>query len=81
MSRLIDGGAQSEMPRLDELGVLDELRVQVRTAPLPVIALSAQHGESEEKALGLRMQDYLTKPVQARSLTARVRAVLKRNNI
>jgi DNA-binding response OmpR family regulator len=67
-----------DMPRLDGFGVLDELRAQVRTAALPVIVLTAQHGESEEKALDLGAQDYLTKPVQTRSLTARVRAVLKR---
>ncbi len=47
---------------------------------LPVIVLTAQHGESEEKALDLGAQDYLTKPVQTRSLVARVRAVLKRVN-
>ncbi|HEY7635692.1 MAG TPA: type II/IV secretion system protein [Gemmatimonadales bacterium] len=67
-----------EMPRLDGLGVMEELRAQMRTATLPVIMLTAQHGESEEKALDLGAQDYLTKPVQTRSLVARVRAVLKR---
>jgi two-component system, OmpR family, KDP operon response regulator KdpE len=55
-------------------------RAQMRTASLPVIVLTAQHGESEEKALDLGAQDYLTKPVQTRSLVARVRAVLKRVN-
>ena len=65
------------MPRLDGLGVLEELRAQMRTASLPVIA---QHGESEEKALDLGAQDYLTKPVQTRSLVAPVRGVLKRVN-
>jgi type IV pilus assembly protein PilB len=69
-----------EMPRLDGLGVLEELRAQIRTASMPVIVLTAQHGESEEKALDLGAQDYLTKPVQTRSLVARVRAVLKRVN-
>jgi type IV pilus assembly protein PilB len=69
-----------DMPRLDGFGVLEELRAQMRTASLPVIVLTAQHGESEEKALDLGAQDYLTKPVQTRSLTARVRAVLKRIN-
>ena len=69
-----------EMPRLDGLGVLEELRAQMRTASLPVIVLTAHHGESEEKALDLGAQDYLTKPVQTRSLVARVRAVLKRVN-
>jgi PleD family two-component response regulator len=69
-----------EMPHLDGLGVLEELRAQIRTASLPVIVPTAQHGESEEKALDLGAQDYLTKPVQTRSLVARVRAVLKRVN-
>jgi type IV pilus assembly protein PilB len=67
-----------DMPRLDGLGVLEELRAQVRTACLPVIVLTAQHGETEEKALDLGAHDYLAKPVQTRSLVARVRAVLKR---
>ncbi len=67
-----------DMPRLDGLGVLEELRAQVKTACLPVIVLTAQHGDTEEKALDLGAQDYLGKPVQTRSLVARVRAVLKR---
>jgi len=67
-----------EMPRLDGLGVLEELRAQVRTAALPVIMLTGHTGDTEEKALDLGAQDYLTKPVQPRSLVARVKAVLKR---
>jgi CheY-like chemotaxis protein len=67
-----------DMPRLDGLGVLEELRAQVRTATLPVIMLTARNDEIEEKALDLGAQDYLTKPVQTRSLIARVKAVLKR---
>ncbi|MDQ3137457.1 MAG: response regulator [Gemmatimonadota bacterium] len=46
-----------DMPRLDGLGVLEELRAQMRTATVPVIMLTAQHGESEEKALDLGAQD------------------------
>jgi CheY-like chemotaxis protein len=69
-----------DMPRLDGLGVLEELRAQVRTACLPVIVLTASQGETEEKALDLGAHDYLRKPVQTRSLVARVRAVLKRVN-
>jgi DNA-binding response OmpR family regulator len=42
--------------------------------------LTAQHGESEEKALAFSARDDLTKPVQTRSLVARMRAVLKRVN-
>jgi CheY-like chemotaxis protein/energy-coupling factor transporter ATP-binding protein EcfA2 len=67
-----------DMPRLDGLGVLEELRAQVRTATVPVIMLTARNDETEEKALDLGAQDYLTKPVQTRSLIARVKAVLKR---
>jgi DNA-binding response OmpR family regulator len=36
-----------------------------------VIVLTAQHGESEEKALDLGAHDYLSEPVQTRSLVAR----------
>ena len=67
-----------DMPRLDGLGVLEELRAQMRTASLPVIMLTAHHDDTEEKALDLGAHDYLTKPVQTRSLVVRVRAVLKR---
>jgi type II secretory ATPase GspE/PulE/Tfp pilus assembly ATPase PilB-like protein/CheY-like chemotaxis protein len=67
-----------EMPRLNGLGVLEEIRAQMRTASLPVIVLTALQDDTEEKALDLGAQDYLTKPVQTRSLVARVRAVLKR---
>ena len=67
-----------EMPRLNGLGVLEEIRAQMRTASLPVIILTALQDDTEEKALDLGAQDYLTKPVQTRSLVARVRAVLKR---
>jgi type IV pilus assembly protein PilB len=67
-----------DIPRLNGLGVLEEVRAQMRTASLPVIVLTALQDDTEEKALDLGAQDYLTKPVQTRSLVARVRAVLKR---
>ena len=53
----------------------------MRTAGRPVIVLTAQHGESEEKALDPGAQDLLTRPVRTRSLVARMRAVLTRSNI
>ena len=67
-----------DMPRLDGMGVLEEIRARVRTATLPVIVLTARGGETEADALELGADDFLAKPVQPRSLTARVRAVLKR---
>lgn len=70
-----------DMPRLTGLGVLEELRAHVTTAALPVIMLTARTGETETEAFELGAQDYLTKPVQPRSLVARVKAVLKRSTM
>ncbi len=70
-----------DMPRLTGLGVLEELRARVTTAGLPVIMLTARTDDTEMHALELGAQDYLTKPVQPRSLVARVRAVLKRSRM
>jgi type IV pilus assembly protein PilB len=70
-----------DMPRLTGLGVLEELRARVETSGLPVIMLTARTDETESEALALGAQDYLTKPVQPRSLVARVKAVLKRTRM
>ncbi len=67
-----------DMPRLDGLGVLEELGTSVSTAQIPVIVLTARSDETESRALDLGAQDYLTKPVRPTALSARVRAVLKR---
>jgi type II secretory ATPase GspE/PulE/Tfp pilus assembly ATPase PilB-like protein/CheY-like chemotaxis protein len=67
-----------DMPRLDGLGVLEELRASVATATLPVIVLTARTDDTESKALDLGAQDYMTKPVRPTALSARVRAVLRR---
>jgi DNA-binding response OmpR family regulator len=66
-----------DMPRLDGMGVLEEIRVRVRTATLPVIVPTARGGETGSEALELGADDFLARPVQPRSLTARG-AVLKR---
>ena len=70
-----------DMPRLTGLGVLEELRARMSTAGIPVIMLTARTDDTESQALELGAQDYLTKPVQPRSLVARVRAVLKRTRM
>lgn len=70
-----------DMPRLTGIGVLEELRARINTADLPVIMLTARTDDTESQALELGAQDYLTKPVQPRSLIARVRAVLKRSRM
>jgi type II secretory ATPase GspE/PulE/Tfp pilus assembly ATPase PilB-like protein/ActR/RegA family two-component response regulator len=67
-----------DMPRLDGLGVLEELRARVMTSGVPVIVLTARTDDTEARVLDLGAQDYLTKPVQPQSLLSRVRAVLRR---
>jgi type IV pilus assembly protein PilB len=67
-----------DMPRLDGLGVLEELRARVTTSGVPVIVLTARTDDTEARVLDLGAQDFLTKPVQAQSLQARVKAVLRR---
>ncbi|MGH7702878.1 MAG: ATPase, T2SS/T4P/T4SS family [Gemmatimonadales bacterium] len=67
-----------DMPRLDGMGVLEELRAHISKAALPVVVLTARSDETEGKALDLGAQDYLTKPVRPTALSARVRAVLRR---
>jgi type IV pilus assembly protein PilB len=67
-----------DMPRLDGLGVLEELGASVQTAQLPVIMLTARTDETECRALELGAHDYLTKPVRPTALSARVKAVLRR---
>ena len=67
-----------DMPRLDGLGVLEELGHGVQTSQIPVIVLTARSDETETRAPDLGAQDYLIKPVRPTALTARVRAVLRR---
>jgi DNA-binding response OmpR family regulator len=67
-----------DMPRLDGLGVLEELGSTVTTSQIPVIVLTARSDDTESRALDLGAQDYLIKPVRPTALTARVRAVLRR---
>ena len=64
------------LPRLDGLEVCRRLR---RSAPIPVIMLTAR-GEEDDRIAGLELgaDDYVTKPFSPRELTARVKAVLRR---
>jgi len=70
-----------DMPNLTGLGVLEELRARLTTTALPVIMLTARTDDTELEALELGAQDFLTKPVQPRSLVARVKAVLRRSRL
>ncbi|WP_436844303.1 response regulator [Streptomyces canus] len=63
------------MPRLDGLSLVRELRTDPRTAPVPVLLLSARAGqEASIEGLQAGADDYLVKPFAAAELLARVRA-------
>ena len=77
---LLDVRLRSEDFYRDRHAVIYESVLELYSENEPVDVLTAQHRESEENALDLGAQDYLTKPVQTRSLVGRVLAVLKRVN-
>lgn len=62
------------MPDMDGFEVLQQLRAQPDTAGIPVLFLTAlDDAESEAHALRLGAGDFITKPIRAPSLLARVR--------
>jgi two-component system alkaline phosphatase synthesis response regulator PhoP len=67
------------LPGLDGLEVCKELKLERKTAAIPVIMLTAKAQESD-KVVGLELgaDDYVTKPFSPRELIARIRAVLRR---
>ncbi len=69
------------MPGIDGLEVCRRLRLDQRTAAIPVIMLTAKSGESD-RVVGLEFgaDDYVTKPFSPRELAARIKAVLRRSS-
>ncbi len=67
------------MPKLDGFSVLREIR---KTSQTPVIMLTAKQ-EEVDKVLGLELgaDDYVVKPFSIRELTARIKAILRRNGL
>ena len=67
------------LPGMDGLEVCKRLRMEPRTARIPIIMLTAKGGESD-RVVGLEMgaDDYVAKPFSPRELVARVKAVLRR---
>ena len=64
------------LPGMDGLDVMREIR---RTAPTPVIVVTAR-GDETDRIVGLEIgaDDYVVKPFSPKELVARVRAVLRR---
>ena len=67
------------LPGLDGYGVLAQLRSRPATREIPVMVLTAKGDEDNEvRVFELGANDFVTKPFRARSLTARLEAVLGR---
>ena len=68
-----------KMPRMDGIDLLQRIRQKSKT---PVIFLTSKDDEVDE-ILGLRMgaDDYIKKPFSTRLLVARIRALLRRNEM
>lgn len=69
------------LPGMDGLELLQRIRLQERTARVPVLILTAR-GTAEDRVKGLNLgaDDYLPKPFALAELEARIRALLRRSN-
>ena len=70
------------LPGLDGLEVCRCIRMDAKTAAIPIIMLTAK-GEESDKVVGLEMgaDDYVTKPFGIKELLSRVKAVLRRSAV
>jgi DNA-binding response OmpR family regulator len=67
------------LPVLDGTEVCRILRSGANTKHIPIVMLTARTGEDDRvRGLDLGADDYITKPFSIRELSARVRAVLRR---
>jgi len=68
------------LPDADGIDICKELKADARTAPVPVMMLTAR-SEEFDRVLGLEIgaDDYVTKPFSPKELVARVKALLRRN--
>ncbi len=68
------------LPGVDGLEVCRRLKNDPTTRAIPIIMLTAKGGEADVVAgLELGASDYITKPFSPRVLTARIKAVLRRD--
>ena len=65
------------LPGMDGYAVLERLRGNPVTAPIPVVALTAQAMVGDrEQALAAGFSEYIPKPIDTRTLAAQVRALV-----
>jgi two-component system phosphate regulon response regulator PhoB len=69
------------LPGMDGLALARQIKSEPSTQAVPIVMLSAK-GEEADIVTGLELgaDDYITKPFSPRVLTARVRAVLRRQS-
>jgi len=67
------------LPGIDGLELCRFLKKDSKTAPIPIIMLTAK-GQEMDKVTGFEMgaDDYVTKPFSVKEITARVKALLRR---
>ncbi|MEO0020194.1 MAG: response regulator [candidate division WOR-3 bacterium] len=70
------------LPDVDGLDICRLLKSEPRTRAIPIIMLTAR-GEETDRVIGLELgaDDYVTKPFSARELVARVKSVLRRQEM
>jgi CheY-like chemotaxis protein len=69
------------MPGLDGVGVLQALRAQAAFADLPVVILSGERrAESIAQVIQLGVTEFLLKPLQQETTSARLRTAVQRLN-
>ncbi len=67
------------MPKLDGMGVIKGLRQGLGIVDLPILILTASSDDqSQEQALNLGADDFVTKPFKPSLVAARVKAILRR---
>lgn len=70
------------MPRMDGYELLQHLKASKETDHIPVLILTGlKEPDSEVKGLNLGADDYLTKPINAKVLVARVQKVLAKQKL
>ncbi|MCM2303400.1 MAG: Flp pilus assembly complex ATPase component TadA [Elusimicrobia bacterium] len=68
-----------DMPKLDGYGVIKGLRQGLGLVDLPILILTASSDDkSQEQALSLGADDFVTKPFRPSIVTARLKAILRR---